>query len=140
MAHLRREIPPPSDLWPAIESQLDAAEGRKIWSVPSFLPLAAAAGIAAVLVTSLALLGSGCMFSPYNNQVYSSRDNPVYFNGQLLDQSCSPDQDGVRLLAYQHIGVRERDGACVALAANPSRRAAKYSEERKEISHKHHRQ
>lgn len=50
---LRREIPPPSDLWPAIESQLDAAEDRKIWSVPSFLPLAAAAGIAAVLVTSL---------------------------------------------------------------------------------------
>ncbi len=50
---LRREIPPPSDLWPAIASQLEAIEKRKIWRVPRFLPLAAAAGLAAILAASL---------------------------------------------------------------------------------------
>jgi hypothetical protein len=47
------EIPPPRDLWPAIASRLETAEERKVWRIPNFLPLAAAAGIATILVTSL---------------------------------------------------------------------------------------
>jgi hypothetical protein len=47
------EIPPPSDLWPGIASRLETTEKRKIWRLPNFLPLAAAAGIAAILVVSL---------------------------------------------------------------------------------------
>jgi hypothetical protein len=47
------EIPPPSDLWPAIASRLETTEERKTWRIPNFLPLAAAAGIAAILVASL---------------------------------------------------------------------------------------
>jgi hypothetical protein len=50
---LPREIPPPSDLWPGIASRLETTEKRKIWRLPNFLPLAAAAGIAAMLVASL---------------------------------------------------------------------------------------
>jgi hypothetical protein len=50
------EIPPPSDLWPAIASRLETAEERKVWRIPYFVPLAAAAGIATILVTSLFLL------------------------------------------------------------------------------------
>jgi hypothetical protein len=46
-------IPPPSDLWPAIASRLETAEERKVWRIPNFFPLAAAAGIAAILVASL---------------------------------------------------------------------------------------
>jgi hypothetical protein len=47
------EIPPPSDLWPGIASRLETTEKRKIWRLPNLLPLAAAAGIAAILVASL---------------------------------------------------------------------------------------
>jgi hypothetical protein len=47
------EIPPPNDLWPAIASRLETTEKPKIWRLPNFLPLAAAAGIAAILVASL---------------------------------------------------------------------------------------
>jgi hypothetical protein len=47
------EIPPPSDLWPGIASRLETTEKRKIRRLPNFLPLAAAAGIAAILVVSL---------------------------------------------------------------------------------------
>jgi hypothetical protein len=47
------EIPPPSDLWPGIASRLETTEKRKIWRLPNFLPLAAAAGIAGILVVSL---------------------------------------------------------------------------------------
>jgi hypothetical protein len=50
---LPREIPPPRDLWSGIASQLDAEEERKVWRIPNFLPLAAAAGIAAILFASL---------------------------------------------------------------------------------------
>ncbi len=50
---LPREIPPPRDLWPGIASRLDSNQGRKIWRIPNFLPLAAAAGIAAILATAL---------------------------------------------------------------------------------------
>jgi hypothetical protein len=50
---LSREIPPPRDLWSDIASRLDANEKPKIRRIPSFLPLAAAAGIAAILVASL---------------------------------------------------------------------------------------
>ncbi len=46
-------IPPPSDLWPAIASRLETTEERKVWRIPNFLPLAAAAGIAAILIASL---------------------------------------------------------------------------------------
>ncbi len=52
------EIPPPSDLWPGIASRLETTEKRKIWRLPNFLPLAAAAGIAAILVASLFSLPS----------------------------------------------------------------------------------
>jgi hypothetical protein len=59
---LPREILPPSDLWPGIASRLEAPEGqakeRKIWRLPYFFPLAAAAGIAAILATSLFSLPS----------------------------------------------------------------------------------
>ena len=47
------EIPPPSDLWPAIASRLETAKERKVWRIPYFVPLAAAAGIAAILIASL---------------------------------------------------------------------------------------
>jgi hypothetical protein len=47
------EISPPSDLWPGIASRLETSEKRKIWHLPNFLPLAAAAGIAAILAASL---------------------------------------------------------------------------------------
>jgi hypothetical protein len=54
------EIPPPSDLWPGIASRLETTEKRtiwrekrKIWRLPNLLPLAAAAGLAAILVASL---------------------------------------------------------------------------------------
>jgi hypothetical protein len=47
------EIPPPSDLWPGIASRLETTEKRTVWRLPNFLPLAAAAGIAAILVVSL---------------------------------------------------------------------------------------
>jgi hypothetical protein len=50
---LPRDIPPPRDLWSDIASRLDTNEERKSWRIPYFLPLAAAAGIAAILVTSL---------------------------------------------------------------------------------------
>lgn len=54
---LREQIPPLRDLWPEISSRLDAIEEpkqkRKVWRIPYFLPLAAAAGIAAILVASL---------------------------------------------------------------------------------------
>jgi hypothetical protein len=50
---LPAEIPPPSDLWLGIESRLATVEKRKIWRHPNFFPLAAAAGIAAILVASL---------------------------------------------------------------------------------------
>jgi hypothetical protein len=47
------EIPPSSDLWPAIASRLETTEERKTWRIPNYLPLAAAAGIATILVASL---------------------------------------------------------------------------------------
>jgi hypothetical protein len=50
---LSREIPPPRDLWSDIASRLDEKEERKVWRIPNFLPLAAAAGIAGILVASL---------------------------------------------------------------------------------------
>ena len=54
---LREEIPPLRDLWPGIASRLEMIEERrevrKIWRVPYFLPLAAAAGIATILAASL---------------------------------------------------------------------------------------
>ena len=50
---LAEEIPPPTDLWPGIASRLETTEKRKTWRLPNFLPLAAAAGIAAILVASL---------------------------------------------------------------------------------------
>jgi len=50
---LPREISPPRDLWSGIAGRLDATEERKVWRIPNFLPLAAAAGIAAILVASL---------------------------------------------------------------------------------------
>jgi hypothetical protein len=52
---LPREIQPPRDLWPAIASRLDEtneAKARRIRSIPAFFPLAAAAGIAAIVVIS----------------------------------------------------------------------------------------
>ena len=54
---LPEEIPPSSDLWSGIASRLEATEKpkeeRKIWRLPFFIPLAAAAGIAAILAASL---------------------------------------------------------------------------------------
>jgi hypothetical protein len=46
-------IPPPSDLWPGIASRLETKEKPKLWRLPNLIPLAAAAGIAALLVASL---------------------------------------------------------------------------------------
>jgi hypothetical protein len=54
---LPEEIRPSSDLWSGIASRLEAIEKpreeRKIWHLPYFLPLAAAAGIATILAASL---------------------------------------------------------------------------------------
>ncbi len=50
---LPREVPPPRDLWPGIANRLGATDQRKIRSIPNFLPLAAAAGLAAVVIASL---------------------------------------------------------------------------------------
>jgi hypothetical protein len=50
---LPREIQPSRDLWPAIAGRLDEAEERKPLRLSKFLPLAAAAAIATVAVTSL---------------------------------------------------------------------------------------
>lgn len=55
---LSREIPPPRDLWSNIAGRLDAAEERKVWRIPNFLPLAAAAGIAGIIVATLFALPS----------------------------------------------------------------------------------
>jgi hypothetical protein len=59
---LPEEIPPSSDLWSGIASRLEATEKpkeeRKIWRLPFFIPLAAAAGIATILAASLFLLPS----------------------------------------------------------------------------------
>ena len=38
-------------------------------------------GVGAVLFTALILATSGCMHSPYNNQIYASKYSTVYFNG-----------------------------------------------------------
>jgi len=50
---LPREISPPRDLWSDIASRLDTHQERKIRRTRYFLPLAAAAGIAAILATVL---------------------------------------------------------------------------------------
>jgi hypothetical protein len=54
---LPEEIPPSSDLWSGIASRLEATEEpkeeRKVWHLPYFIPLAAAAGIAAIFAASL---------------------------------------------------------------------------------------
>ena len=55
---LSREIPPPRDLWSDIAGRLDENEELKVWRIPNFLPLAAAAGIAGILVASLFALPS----------------------------------------------------------------------------------
>ena len=59
---LPEEIPPSSDLWSGIASRLEATEKpkeeRKIWRLPFFIPLAAAAGIAAIFAASLFSLSS----------------------------------------------------------------------------------
>jgi len=59
---LPREIPPPSDLWPGIAGRLEASASRKAerksWRLNDFLPLAAAAGIAAIIAASLFSLPS----------------------------------------------------------------------------------
>jgi hypothetical protein len=59
---LPREIQSSRDLWPGIASRLDETnEGkvRRIRSIPAFFPLAAAAGIAAVVVISQLVAPSG---------------------------------------------------------------------------------
>jgi hypothetical protein len=50
---LAREIQPLRDLWPAIEGRLDETEKPRVRSISNFLPLAAAAAIAAIVITSL---------------------------------------------------------------------------------------
>jgi len=54
---LPEEIPPSNDLWSGIASRLEATEEPKqewkIWRLPFFIPLAAAAGIAAIFAASL---------------------------------------------------------------------------------------
>jgi hypothetical protein len=50
---LPREIQPSRDLWPAIASRLEKADERKSRRISKFLPLAAAAGIAAAVIASL---------------------------------------------------------------------------------------
>jgi hypothetical protein len=50
---LSEEIPPLNDLWPGIASRLETTEKRKIWRIPNYVPLAAAAGIAGILAASL---------------------------------------------------------------------------------------
>jgi hypothetical protein len=54
---LPEEIPPSSDLWAGIASRLETTEKpeaeRKVWRLPFFIPLAAAAGIAVILAASL---------------------------------------------------------------------------------------
>jgi hypothetical protein len=54
---LPEEIPPSSDLWSGIASRLEATEESKeepkVWHLPYFIPLAAAAGIAAIFAASL---------------------------------------------------------------------------------------
>ena len=50
---LPREVPPPRALWPGIAIRLGATAQRRIRSIPNFLPLAAAAGLAAVAIASL---------------------------------------------------------------------------------------
>jgi hypothetical protein len=53
-AVLPREIAPSRDLWPGIASRLDAAKPKKrILRFTRFIPLAAAAGMAGILATSL---------------------------------------------------------------------------------------
>jgi len=51
---LPREIQPTRDLWPAIASRLEKTdEPKKIRSISNFIPLAAAAALAAVVISSL---------------------------------------------------------------------------------------
>ncbi len=50
---LPREVPPPRDLWPGIANRLGVTDQRKIRRIPNFLPLAAAAGLAAVAIAAL---------------------------------------------------------------------------------------
>ena len=73
---LPREIQPTRDLWPAIASRLDRVDEPTIRSLPNFLPLAAAAAIAAVVISSLFFMprqeGSTVATVPIQTQEYAA--------------------------------------------------------------------
>jgi hypothetical protein len=77
------EIPPPSDLWPGIASRLETTEKRKIWRLPNLLPLAAAAGIAAILVASLFSLPPRQSETVAALPIQTTETDPVLVPGRL---------------------------------------------------------
>jgi hypothetical protein len=80
---LSREIPPPRDLWSNIAGRLDATEERKVWRIPNFLPLAAAAGIAGILVASLFALPSRQSTTETTLPVQTPGTDPIVISSRL---------------------------------------------------------
>jgi len=84
---LPREISPPRDLWSGIAGRLDATEERKVWRIPNFLPLAAAAGIAAILVASLFALPPRQSTTETAMPVRTPETDPIFASSPLPIES-----------------------------------------------------
>jgi len=80
---LSREIPPPRDLWSNIAGRLDATEERKVWRIPNFLPLVAAAGIAGILVASLFALPPRQSTTEVTLAVQTPETDPIVVSSRL---------------------------------------------------------
>ncbi len=80
---LSREIPPPRDLWSNIAGRLDAAEERKVWRIPNFVPLAAAAGIAGIIVASLFALSPRQSATEATLAVQTAGIDPIAISSRL---------------------------------------------------------
>ena len=84
---LPREISPPRDLWSGIAGRLDATEERKVWRIPNFLPLAAAAGLAAILVASLFALPPRQSTTETAMPVRTPETDPIFASSPLPIES-----------------------------------------------------
>jgi hypothetical protein len=111
------EIPPASDLWPGIASRLETTERRKIWHLPSLLPLAAAAGIAAILIASLFSLPPHQSETVAALPIQTPETDPVLVPGRLPAETVEIGFVQTRTVLMKRFEAQKRSAAPERVAA-----------------------
>jgi len=111
------EIPPPSDLWPGIASRLETTKKRKIWRLPNYLPLAAAAGIAGILAASLFSLPPRQSETVANLPIRTSETTPIVAPARLPAATVEIGFVQTRTVLMKRFEAQKRSAAPERVAA-----------------------